>query len=292
MSAANDKEKKSDKTTAKLQLAKERNYLQDLETDNPWDYKKKPQLQPGKNHKGSFASKNTRMVMQISRLVVYLAAIGMIGVFLFLSLSEHVDIFANIMKYRSILTMLTILFIVDAIILNVMFEKNVILILFAWILNFIYPWKRDKTVHEGITGKVLTIGIIAALIAMTGTFFAAFTTYGAGTLIMDDESSRHMVAECLEQEIYDGKMLGNALFDNFDIQKVQLNKTDKDITIIFNGAGNVKANGESIADKALPTILTFKKETSEEHYKLVTAEVDDEELRANRLKDYERQILE
>lgn len=289
MAATNNNGKNSDKTTRKLQLAGEKHYMHDLETSNPWDYEKRTNKSTSYK-KGSFASKNTRMIMQLSRFFVYLAAVGVIGIFVFLSLSNHADIFVNIMKYRSIFTLLTIVFIVDAIIVNIVFEKNVILILFAWILNFLYPWKRDKSVHEGTTGKVLTVGIIAALIAMTGTFFAAFTTYGAGTLIMEDETSRHMVAECLEQDV-NGELLGKALFDNFDIQEVQLNKTNKDVTIIFKGMGNVKANGENIADKALPTMLTYKKTASEKHYKLVAAEVDDEELRANVLKDYEKQIL-
>lgn len=296
MATVKDKETDAKKTTGKLQLAKERHYTHDFDTDNPWDYQKtagNQQSHAAAHKKGSFASKNTRMVMLVSRCLMYLAAMGMIGVFIYLSLSEHVDIFANIMKYRSVFSILTILFIVDAIIINICYEKNVILILFAWILNFFYPWKRDKSVHDGNVGKVLTVGIIAAIIGMTGTFFAAYTTYGAGTLAMEDDTSRHIVAECLEQEETEGAVLGKALFKNFDIRDVKLEQTNKETTITFTGMGNVDANDlQKVADKSMPTVLTYKKTSAKGDYKLTAVMVDDTELRANRLKDFEKLILQ
>lgn len=294
MAITNEKDnKQTEKKNVRLQLSKGNDFLQDTEHENPWDFKKtnvNPKPTAG-HRKGSFASKNTRKVMLVSRYIVYVTAMIMIGLFINLSLSNHADIFINIVEIRSVLTFLSIVFIIDAVLLNMFFEKNIFMILFAWILNFLYPWKRDKHVGEKGVGKILTIGIIASMIGVAGTFFSAFITYGPGTLLMEDKNSRHIVAECLEQETADGELLGKKLGKTFAIKETKLEQSEKEKTIVLTGMGSVKADGELSETKNIPTVLTYKKAASEKNYKLVGVSVEDTEIRANRLKDYEKQIL-
>lgn len=296
MATINEKDGKQgeQKKNVRLQLSKGNDFFQDTEGENPWDFKKKDvnKKSAAAHRKGSFASKNTRIVMLICRYIVYITAMVIIGMFMKLSLSDHADIFMNILEIRPILTLLSVVFIIDAILLNMFFEKNVFMILFAWILSFLYPWKRDKHVGEKGIGKILTIGIIASVIGAAGTFFLAYTTYGAGTLLMEDKASRHVVAECLEQEISDGEVLGKVLGKSFAIKEVKLEQTGKAKTIVLNGVGSVKADGEFSDAKNIPTILTYKKDSKDGVYKLVKAVIDDTELRENRIKIYESKLLE
>lgn len=226
-----------------------------------------------------------KQILLVSRLMVYMAAIAMIGVFIYLSLSNHADIFMNIMKFRSVITLLTIVFIVDAIILNLFYKKNVIMIVFAWVLNFIYPWMRERKVKGSNVGKVLTVGIIASIIGMTGTFFSAYTTYGAGTLLMEKEADRHIVAECLDQELSDGEKLGKTLFKSFDVKQAEVKENE----IILTGVGIYTVDDKmfTMTEKTIPTVLTYEKGS----IKLSKVSIKEQELDESLIEVYERKIL-
>jgi len=273
----------NDKQTGGLRLSgeKERKEMGVLqEQENPWDFDKPEEpiitrsvssgVTAGSSSHSSFLG-DVHIVVKLGRIVVYVSILFMIISAIWVATQPKIDSYVNLLKFSPFYSLCEFLLILDAILVNVLYERKISLIFWAWLFGFIYPIKRDKHVNGGsLWSGLLCVGMLLACVALVANFMTALTDYGQ-VVMNEDEAVRTAVVAFMEHPVTEGgENFGSKLKKNFQIQNIDVETQGTQMVVVVQGNGQYGANTDGFIDymsKTVATQLAFVRDASG-NYKL------------------------
>lgn len=266
--------------------------------DNPWDYDKFKDLEDP----GAFYSihKPLRIdvppdheysiLPKISKIFMYIAVFLLIGVYVLMCAGRHVDILFRIQEYKIFLAIGNGILFMDAVIVNLLYERKLSLLILAWLFPFAYPLERNHHVDDrsGI-GGICSFALIAAFLATGVNVYHAYVQYGE-CCMSENETLRHGVEDIMEQETANGERQGAVLKRNYIIENVQTNESGTVIQLEGYGQWYMSKMGyETSAGLDIPTVLVYRQQLPG-GYKLTEVALDGSILSGEDIAAYESRI--
>ena len=201
-----------------------------------------------------------------------------------------------------------IVFTLDAVLINRGYKPNKSLYVFSWILNFLYPFRRDNHMlkKSNIIRYILTIAVILGFAGVGYQGFMAHRIYKA--VYMVDAGEEREKVEALMSQDADGIALGEQLYKSFRVKGVAVSENGKISKIVLLGnsnyivdpklddadsvSWNIKEN--LFVDQEsfdVPTQLVFIKSMQNTDYRLSTVKIDDEFLLPSYIYNYWRKVI-
>lgn len=273
---ANDEEK--DKPSGGLRLSgaveEQEPGLQKTE-DDPWDFGK--QEKPFTTRSiSSTAVEYSDMYSHSGNAIHILVKLGRIAVYIAILLSDiaaiwvlmqpKVDMFYNAMKIGPLNSIIQLLLIVDAVLVNVLYKKKISLVFWAWLLGFVYPIKRDNHVNGGSAwGGIICFVTLSVGIAFGVGIYTSLMSYGE-VVQNEDAAVRTEIAAFMEQPVADGgETYGEKLKRNFFIQDAIVETQGSKSVLMIGMKGQYGVTSDNFidyTDKTVPTQLTFVRDSS------------------------------
>ena len=271
-------EEKPDKQAGGLRLSGELEQQEmgrQKNQENPWDFGRPEEpvvtrsiSNTGVYDRSSYRStvSNIHIVVKLGRIAVYVCMLLMIIAMIWCVTQPRIDIFFNFMKFAGFFTFCGVVFVVDAILVNVLYERKISLVLLAWLFYPVYPLKRDKHVNGASPwGGWVCIATLIVLVAWVVNYVAAFTNYGAA-ILNGDKAVRNAVAAFMDSPVPDSEEnYSSRLGKNFVIQNVDVETEGNQSVIIVQANGQYGKDTDSFIDytsKTVPTQLAFVKDSS------------------------------
>lgn len=221
------------------------------------------------------------ILMTVGQIVVYLTAIAMIAMFVMLAKEGTANLYVNLLKWKYALIAGVSLFILDAVVVNILQVKNLSLVLIAGIFPFLYPMKRNKEVNgDSGFGLVCTIGYVIAFLVTFSVFVQGYVNYG-NVIKIEEDTIRSAVVELLDQK-WDDERLGRKIMKNMSIKTVKVEQKGKGKVILLSGTGRVYLDGGSFLqqeEESIETSLEFKRSIDKEPYQLSKVTLKGEKLK-------------
>lgn len=244
------------------------------EQANPWDFDRPEESLKTRSVSSTAPDSSTykssayqiHPVVKIGRIVVYVDMLFMIIAMASIGAQPKLDIYLSIIKLSPIFSVCELLLIVDAVLVNVLYEKKISLIFWAWLLAFVYPLKRDKHVNGGSSwGGLICIGIIMASVFLASNMVVASLTYGLA-IVNVDEAERAEIKEFVEYTAAEGEdSFGERLKRNFTVENIVVEKQGNQTIMVFQGIGRYSVNENAFLDhgnNSVETQLAFVKDSS------------------------------
>lgn len=242
----------------------------------------------------SRSTNDTNIIIVIGRFLVYIAAILFIGAAIWCATQNKVDVTFNILKLKWAFTISNVICFVDAILVNILHERKISLIILAWFLPFLYPFKRDQHVNgsAGI-GGLMSLGMVIAFVCVGAIIFSSVTTYSGIAMIEDDET-RAIAAEVFDQGATQGTSLGARISSNVAVSNVQVVTQGTKTVVVFEGLGRHHISEEGVmvesGNMIYDTQLAFAKNESGQ-YVLTGVVLSNKQLNAQFVSYYNSMIL-
>ena len=273
---ANDEN--SDKKAGGLRLSGEpeqQEMRSQLNQENPWDFGRPEEpvvtrsiSSTGVYDSSSYSStvSDIHIVVKLGRIIIYACMLLMIITMLWVVTQPRIDIFFNIMKLAPLYSFCEIVFIVDVILVNVLYERKISLILWAWLFYPVYPLKRDKQVNGGSSwGGLVFAAMLIMLVVLGVNYVTAFTNYGAA-ILNGDKEVRNAVVEFMDSPVPGGgENYGSKPKNNFVIQNIDVETEGSQSVVIVQGNGQYGVDTDGFIDytnKTAATQLAFVKDSS------------------------------
>lgn len=216
------------------------------------------------------------IVLKISKIIMYILIISAIASVGWISTQKLSDIYINALKFRWLYSLCGLAAVIDAVLVNILYQRKISLFFIAWFLFFLYPGKRNKHMNEerGVD-TFLGIAYITAVLIIVGLYSKGILEYGA--VLMAEEDSRAVAVEVLDQRTGDGTRIGDVISDNMLIEGVQVEKQAGRMVVGFSGMGKMGiVNGEfTIYNvKNVDTQIVFVKDMNSNEYEIAAAILD------------------
>lgn len=274
---------------------------------NPWDFGGQEPYQMtsisntavnSAGYSSSVQPQNTgnNIVLTIGKAALYALFILEIIVIVWCCQQSKVDLYINLQKWQWVGSICSIVCLIDAILVNVLYERKISLIVIALLLSFIYPWRRAKfTNGNGGVGALIVVGTLVASVALFASAYSAFTSYG-NVIMEPDAEIRKSVAEVIDQPTEDGSTLGAKIGQNVTIQSADVRVQGNSTQVMIQGMGKhyVDTSNNALVEmntKTIPTQLLFVKNGGESTYQLSGAALDDKALSSQYLEFYNNSVL-
>ncbi len=270
---------------------------------NPWDYDDVPVRET--SIRSSFDNEvyiasvsrskgDTNIIVVLGRILVYIAAILFIGAAIWCATQNKVDVTFNILKLKWAFTLSNVICFVDAILVNVLYERKITLIVLAWLLPFLYPFKRDQHVNDsGGIGALMSLGMTIALVCVCAVIFSSVTTY-SGIAMIEDDYTRAIAAEVFDQGGTQGTSLGARISNNVAVSDVQVVTKGTKTVVVFEGLGRHYIGEEGIliesGNMVYDTQLAFVKNASGQ-YVLSGVVLGNKQMNSQFVSDYSSMML-
>lgn len=269
-----------------------------MEQDNPWDFAKDEEPIVTRSISSSAISSSdfhssqasdTSIIIKITGILAYLSLLVEIGGMIWIAMQPEIDVYVRTVKISPLFSACQLMMIVDAILVNVLYERKLTLILWAWLFCPVYAIKRERHVNSGASfGGLLCAGYIIATLVFIGKVFSASMEYGDVITNLDD-TVRYTVVEFMEQptpeggETYKSKLDRSFLVDEMDC----VTQGNQQVVVIqayglydFSSDGILKYTSFSV-----PTQLCFVKDSAGQ-YKPAAIVVNDKKLTEKNIKYY------
>lgn len=196
----------------------------------------------------------------------------------------------------------------DAILINRGYKPNKSLYVFAWVLNFLYPFRRDGHLMKksNILHYILTVVIILGFAGVGCQGFRSHCIYKAVHQVNGKEDEEKVAA--LMSQDADGTALAEQLYQSFHVNGVAVHENGKVTKIVLLGTGNfvvdpklegakdvkwsIKENlfvGQGSFDTS--TQLVFIKGMQNTEYRLSTVKINDELLPPSYIYNYWKKVV-
>lgn len=296
---ADDGENKKNESGLQLSgMSEQQRTDQKTEQENPWDFEKaeKPivthsisssAITDSRSH-GSFVN-DIPAIVKVGGFVVYACILLMIGSMVWVALQPKIDIYITLTKFSPIISVCQVIIFIDAILVNVLYERKLSIILWAWLFCPVYPIKRDKHVNGGGSwGTLACGGMIIATVATVGNFTAAYMNYGQ-VIMNEDATVRNAIVEFMEQPVPNsGESFDSKLNKNFQIENMDYVTQGNKNIIVVQAYGQYDFTSDGIIDytsNTVPTQLGFVKDSSGK-YTIGAMVVNDSTLSAGNVEYY------
>lgn len=201
-----------------------------------------------------------------------------------------------------------VIFTIDAVVINHGYKQNKSLYVFAWVLNFIYPFQRSNHLMRKSPVADYVLAAIAVL-GFAGVGYHTITGHCQykAVYMVEDEKERQEVEALFSQDA-DGVALGKQLYKSFHVSGVAVYENERVSKIVLIG------NSNHIVDPALkgktdvkwnikenlfvdngscnvPTQLIFIRGVHNTEYRLSTVKIEDESLLPSYIYNYWRKVI-
>lgn len=231
----------------------------------------------------------------ISQIILYALIVAEIAALAYISSKEPFSILNNMLTFKGLFQACTVYFIVDSILVNVLFERKISLIIFAWLLPFLYPWMRQSHVKgKGGIGGIVTLIYFLSLGAFIMAAGRQYMYYG-GIMLEKDAAVRAAAAKLLEQIQENGETMGDLFYDHYSIDTVTAKKEGNQTVIVFSGNGLFYLEQDTFVrnlNKTIPTQMTFVRSGNDIKYQLQAVNIDGVELSERGIKNYWQFMLQ
>lgn len=266
---------------------------------NPWDFDEP--LEPIKisstrevsPDEGTFSSRNGNPVLKVTKILVYLAVIAEIAGIVWACTSD-LKLFANnLMGMRAITSLVGFICIVDAILVNVLYEKKISLIIWAIFFAFLYPLKRNQHVTgNGGFGGMLSGLYIISFVVCIGITFNYVANFG-NTYKIRDEATRNTILDFMDQRLDNGERYGKKLMSNYLVEDIGIDTSTGTTVIYVIGDGTVYLDADVFVEtssKTIPTQLGFTK-GSDGRYTLAAVILQDTQVNPRSVNYYSENVM-
>lgn len=299
---ADDEKKENSESGLKLS---ETNHQQMEKEDNgvpnPWDFNVESEpvvissisSTTETNTVGTKDQEGRELVLKIGMIVVYVCFILNIASAAWICTQETSKLMENVLKFQGLYTATTLICIVDAILVNILYERKVSLVFVAWLLGFLYPVIRNKHVNgRSGMGGWCCFGTLIAGVVLTVYLFKGLSMYGSILVIMDEETRTQAVA-LMDQTMEDGRRLGDKIMKNVYVEGAAMEKEGAYTFVGLVGEGSVKIDGDVFMDMgtgSVETRLGFVKEGNGK-YELQAVVLDGTEMTSYGAKSYWNSVI-
>lgn len=233
------------------------------------------------------------LVLKIGMIVVYVCFILNIASIAWICTQETSSLMENQLKFQGLYTATTIICIVDAILVNILYERKISLVFVAWFLGFLYPVIRNKHVNgRSGMGGWCCFGTLIAFLFLVAYIFKGFSMYG-NILVITDEETRTQAVALMDQTMEDGRRLGDKIMKNVRVEEAVIQKEGRYTCVGLLGEGRVKIDGDAFMDTgtvSVETQLAFVKEGNGE-YQLQAVVLDGTEMTSYGAKSYWNSVI-
>ncbi|MCM1179691.1 MAG: hypothetical protein NC347_05520 [Clostridium sp.] len=245
------------------------------EQDNPWDFDKPEEpivtrsiqssVTVDSGSYGGLAS-DVHIVVKLGRILVYACMFFMIASMIWIVTQPKIDLYMNTRKISPLFSLCAFVVIVDSILVNVLYERKISLIFWAWFLMLAYPLKRDNHVNGGgPLGGLTCFGMLIAYVAFFASIMTSFSTYGKAVM-NEDATVRSEIVAFMEQPVAGtGDNFESRLKQNLLIQNIEVVTQGNQRIVVVQGNGEYGANKDGLVEymsKTVATQLAFVKDTS------------------------------
>lgn len=299
---ADDEKKENSESGLKLsetnhqQMEKEDNGI-----PNPWDFNVESEpvvissisSTTETNTVGTKDQEGRELVLKIGMILVYVCFILNIASAAWICTQETSKLMENALKFQGLYTATTLICIVDAILVNILYERKISLIFLAWLLGFLYPVIRNKHVNgRSGMGGWCCFGTLIASLALVVYIFKGFSMYG-NILVITDEETRTQAIALMDQTMEDGRRLGDKIMKNVHVEVAVIQKEGTYTCVGLLGEGRVKIDGDAFMDTgtaSVETQLAFVKEGNGK-YQLQAVVLDGTEMTSYGAKSYWNSVI-
>ena len=142
------------------------------EERNPWDFDdiKEPVVIASRpvvtNNTHMAAKSQNNMVLTVGMVLVYISFAIYIICMACVCIKEPSDMYVNLLKVQWVFSLCVLIWIVDAVLVNILYDRKISLILFAWLFPFLYPSKRNDHVngHAGLGNLFCVVMVIVGFV--------------------------------------------------------------------------------------------------------------------------------
>lgn len=200
------------------------------------------------------------IILKTFQVIMWLAIAAESGAFMYIGMQENHLVLQNLSDMSWIFKVCGIILVLDAILVNVITDKNIMLVVVALVLPFLYPALRSAHVSKknGI-GVVISFLYFLSIVFMFGFYWNAHMFYG-DILSMEDKAQQQIVVQAYNQPMENGKTLGEILKNDFDVENITLETGKIGYVLTIQGNGNIymKDDGfvNSLGNKN-PSTLVF-----------------------------------
>ena len=225
--------------------------------------------------------KKTSTVVVVSGIILYVLFAIYIAAMIWVYTTHPIDMYANILKVRSITSLVSLYIIVDAFLVFFLYEKRASLFVFAFILSPFYPIRRNKVINgSGGIGTLFSLVFVISLGALIVKMMGSIGQYG-GIMTSLDDNLRTEVKTMLEEPLETGETYGQALSQYFTITDGVLTTEGGQSVLTLTGTGKISYRDDGVFQievSPIPTTMVFVKNSSGGTYKLQAAKLNDKPL--------------
>lgn len=234
------------------------------------------------------------IILVITKIIVYVLFAFEIASIAWICTQDLSDLFINLLKFQGLYSICTLACIVDAILVNILYERKISLIILAWMFNILYPALRNRHIkgNSGM-GALCGWGMGIALLALVGIMTKAFTSYGSVFMITDEATRKEAVA-VMDQILEDGSRLGDKLLEKISVQGAAVEQQGNTTAVAFTGGGGIYLDGGAFVDtggNSIETQLAFVKSSGGETYELGAVVLNGSTLNAYGVSSYWKSVI-
>ena len=242
------------------------------EPDNPWDYYKPEEPVVVRSISSTVPSgspvyesrgKSENSVIKIGRIVVYICMLFMIVTEIWICTQPKVDIYYKMMPLSPIYSFCGLFIIVDAVLVNVLYEKKISLILWSLFFSVVYPAKRDKHVNGGSSiGTLCSLACFVVSMVLGVNLVSSILSYGSLVMNPSQEARTEGAAFLAAMQGADGENWEQRLKRSMQIEDMQVDIQDSGTMIVVSGNGKYGVEDDTMINygsNQVPTQIGFQK---------------------------------
>ena len=237
---------------------------EDLGESNPWDFDKNQEpvviSSVSTTNNTSSVQRNDisgdNIILIIGKYAAHLSIILEIALIAWICSQGMSDVYMNLQKLQGVFSICTLVVIVDAVLVNILYGRKVSLIVWALLLPFVYPMQRNKYVSgSGGLGTLCCFGFLVAFLAFFAFIFKAVAGYGEIIKIADNETRTEAVA-VMDQTAADGQRIGDKIMKKVYVKDALVQKQGNTTVVALAGYGSVTIDGDVFMDTGNSNIET------------------------------------
>lgn len=230
----------------------------------------------------------SEVILKILHVLICVAVLVEIATLSFICMGESHLILYTLSDCKTVFMVVAALLVIDAILVNILFEKHFSLIVVAVVLPFLYPALRGSVVsNKNWFGTILSFIYFLGICFTFGCVWTAYVNYG-NILSMEDRITQERIVTCMELQLDNGKSLKEFLKEEFNDEEITLQSDKQWNYVCIKGYGYVYLRDDGFVTRMkrdVPTTLIFQIENG----KLLTLNsvtLREDELTETGMKNY------
>lgn len=201
------------------------------------------------------------ILLRLFQIITWIAVAVEIGAFVYVGMNEGYQLLQSLDKVSLIFKIVAGILLADAVLVNAISGFNIVLIVVAIVLPFLYPAIRNSYVYKSRgLGAAVSVVYFLSIVCFAGYCVNAYHLYG-NIIAIENPDEQEKVIATYNKNLPTGQSLGDVLMDEFDIEKVYVVEGEKNnYDVVFEGKGKIQLVEDSFQaslGNGVPTKLIF-----------------------------------